>query len=403
MSGGADTFNMLVPYEGTLWSDYNAVRQDIALADHELLEINTTGQAISKFAVHHKLPFLQKLYEDGQAAFVSNIGALVEPMTKEDFRSGNAEKCVGLFSHSDQQAAAATLKCQVAGTSPKGTGGRISDALKANSFKSHSFSIAGTSTWSQGFDTNQEIIHRTEGAVRLASYGTVSPLLQNITKHKHSNVYCEEYAKSISNFVEASESLGTTLDATELQTTYAAPTGLAGQLRQVARLIAARESRNVERDVFWVNIGGFDAHSNAAEVLEENFQIINDAVEEFVGELQAQGTFDSVVIASESDFGRTLSTNGAGTDHAWAGNHFVIGGKVNGGQVYNDFPTSLLEGNDQDLGRGRLIPKYPWENMMVPIAEWMGVQENQHATVFPNLAKFDRAAHILPTSTLFKA
>merc|ERR1712178_314184 len=173
------------------------------------------------------------------------------------------------------------------------------------------------------------------------------------------------------------------------------------QFSQVARLIAAREERNVERDLFYVTIGGFDTHSDSAEVLEENFRHINDALQEFVGELRAQNIFDSVVIASESDFGRTLSTNGAGTDHAWAGNHFVIGGRVNGGRVFNDFPSSLLEGNDQDLGRGRLIPKYPWENMMVPIAEWMGVQEDQQATVFPNLANFDRQQHILAEGTLF--
>merc|ERR1711904_200837 len=119
------------------------------------------------------------------------------------------------------------------------------------------------------------------------------------------------------------------------------------------------------------------------------------ALRSFVGELKAQKVFDKTVLASESEFGRSLTSNGAGTDHAWAGNHFVIGGSVNGGHVFNDFPSSLLEGSEQDLGRGRLIPKYPWESMMVPIAGWMGVQESQHATVFPNLAKFDRASHIL--------
>jgi len=378
------------------------VRQDIALASHELLNITTVGQAISKFAVHHKLPFLRQLYNDGQAAFVSNIGALAEPMTKDGWKAGTTERCVGLFSHSDQQAAAATLKCQVAGTSPKGTGGRIGDALKETNYKTHSFSVAGTATWSQGFATHQEIIHHSQGAVRLDSYSSVSPLIKNITNHMHQNVYCEEYAKSLSNFVEASESLGTTLDATSLQTTYAAEHYLSKQLRQVARLIAAREDRKVERDLFYVNIGGFDAHSNSAEVLAENFKIIDDALQEFVGEMKEQNIFDSVVLASESDFGRTLSTNGAGTDHAWAGNHFVLGGKVNGGRVYNDFPSSLLPDSEQDLGRGRLIPKYPWENMMVPIAEWMGVQEGQHATVFPNLGSFNRAQHVLAKDALFK-
>jgi len=178
---------------------------------------------------------------------------------------------------------------------------------------------------------------------------------------------------------------------------------LARQLRQVATLIAARQERGVARDLFYVGLGGFDAHSNAAEVLAELFGSIDAALQAFVGELQGQGIFDNVVIASESDFGRTLTTNGAGTDHGWAGNHFVIGGKVNGGHVYNDFPSSLLDGHDQDLGRGRLIPKYPWENMVVPIAEWMGVQEEQHTAVFPNLASFDRAKHVLAKDTLFKA
>jgi cullin-associated NEDD8-dissociated protein 1 len=404
MGGGADTFNMLVPYEGRLWSEYQTVRQDIALAEHELLNITTAGQNISQFAVHHKLPFLQELYGKGQAAFVSNIGALVEPITKEQYKAGQGEKCVGLFSHSDQQAAAATLKCQVAGTSPKGAGGRISDALKAQNYQTHSFSIAGTATWSQGFQTNQEIIHHSEGAVRLQDFASVSPLLKNMTAKKHHNVYCEEYAQSIRNFVEASQQLGDTLDATVLETSYDANAGwLAKQLRQVARLIKAREARNVERDLFYVTLGGFDTHSLSGEVLDLNFEAINGALQEFVGELEEQGIFDSVVVASESDFGRTLSTNGAGTDHAWAGNHFILGGKVNGGRVYNDFPSSLLLDSEQDLGRGRLVPKFPWENMMVPIAEWMGVQEQQHTSVFPNLANFDRSEHILAKDTLFRA
>merc|ERR1711990_214557 len=115
----------------------------------------------------------------------------------------------------------------------------------------------------------------------------------------------------------------------------------------------------------------------------------------------AQKSFDSTVVVSQSEFGRTLTSNGEGSDHGWAGNHFVLGGGIRGGRVFNDFPTSLLQGNDQDVGRGRLIPKYPWENMMVPIAEWMGVEESRlSGSVFPNLANFDRAKHILAKDTL---
>merc|ERR1711912_179568 len=130
-----------------------------------------------------------------------------------------------------------------------------------------------------------EIIHHSEGAVRLASYDKVNTLLKNITNRTHHNIYCEEYAKSIRNFVQSSEELGNTLDAVNLETDYSASGGwLSKQLRQVARLISARNARQVERDLFYVNLGGFDAHSNSGEVLEERFEASNSALEEFVGE-----------------------------------------------------------------------------------------------------------------------
>merc|ERR1712113_720534 len=125
------------------------------------------------------------------------------------------------------------------------------------------------------------------------------------------------------------------------------------------------------------------------------------ALRQFVGELEAQSIFDSIVLATQSEFGRTLSSNGKGTDHGWAGNHFVLGGSVKGGRVFNDFPVSLLEGNDQDIGKGRMVPKYPWENVIVPVAEWMGLDSSQESAVFPNIANFNRSEHIISTHVLF--
>ena len=106
-----------------------------------------------------------------------------------------------------------------------------------------------------------------------------------------------------------------------------------------------------------------------------------------------------MTVATHSDFGRTLSFNGQGTDHGWAGNHFVLGGSVNGGQVLNDFIETFEFGNIMDAGRGRPIPKYPWESMMAPIAEWMGVTGPE--TVFPNLVNFDQSTRIIAKSALF--
>jgi len=401
LGGGADTFNMLVPVQCSLFNEYSIVRGDIALQPWQLHEITTTGQACAQFGIHHKLPFLKQLYDRSKAAFVSNIGSLVKPTTKQQFKQGGASRCVGLFSHSDQAQAAQTLKCQVAGAAPKGAGGRIADALASSQYRTTSFSVAGTAVWSQGFNTHIETISKSQGAVRLEKYGELQAVIGNITSRQHRNVYCEEYAQQLAEAIASSENLGGHLDNVTLQTQYPTVTGLSKQLHQVSRLIATREQRRAERDFFFVSLGGFDTHSDVNEILDEKFKEMDDALRDFVAELEAQNIFDSVVLTTQSDFGRSLTSNGAGTDHAWAGNHLVLGGGVNGGRVFNDFPASLLEGNEQDAGRGRLIPKYPWESMMVPIAEWMGMDDSQRPTVFPNLGNFNVSTHIISKTNLF--
>jgi len=143
-------------------------------------------------------------------------------------------------------------------------------------------------------------------------------------------------------------------------------------------------------------------HSNMKANLDRKFNEIDGALSRFVAEMEAQKIWNNVVFVTESEFARTLDSNGGGSDHAWAGNHFIIGGSINGGRIMNKFPASLRAGNDHDLGRGRMIPEFPWESMMVPLAEWLGLDADQETVTFPNLARFNRTQHIIPTGTLFK-
>ena len=85
------------------------------------------------------------------------------------------------------------------------------------------------------------------------------------------------------------------------------------------------------RDVFVAKIGGFDTHSDATATLATLLGDINDALASFVAEMQLQGVWDDVTVIASSEFGRTLVSNGLGTDHAWGGNCFVAGGSVRGG------------------------------------------------------------------------
>ena len=129
---------------------------------------------------------------------------------------------------------------------------------------------------------------------------------------------------------------------------------------------------------------------------------MNHGFKKFVAEMKAQNLFESVVMVTHSDFARTLTPNsGAGTDHAWAGNYVVAGGGIKGGKIFNSFPKSLLPGAEQDAGRGRLIPKFPFENFMLPIAQWMGLEESQFQQVFPNVGNFNSSSFIDKTN-LFK-
>merc|ERR1712060_53274 len=224
----------------------------------------------------------------------------------------------------------------------------------------------------------------------------------NITQQRHNNPYSDVFTQAFLDSIVTTENLGRVLLGAGLITDYARHGGLQRSLYQVAKLIAARDARAAERDFFFVQTGGWDMHSNMKASLANRFRDIDDALRGFVAEMEVQEIWDNVVFITSSEFARTLDSNGGGSDHAWAGNHIIAGGGVKGKRIFNKFPESLAIGNGADLGRGRMVPGYPWESMMVPIAEWMGMRPDQAPTVFHNLHSFNASEHIIPMTDLFK-
>uniref|UniRef100_A0A7S1F7N6 PA14 domain-containing protein n=1 Tax=Noctiluca scintillans TaxID=2966 RepID=A0A7S1F7N6_NOCSC len=387
MGGGADTWNMLVPQECELYQEYVGMRTDIALTPAELLQIDVSGQNCSKFGIHHSLSFLKELYDAGEASFVTNIGGLVEPTTMQDLNR-NGQRCAHLFSHNDQTRGAHTLKCQDAGTSAKGVGGRIADALLSQRIQVASFSMAGTATWSQGVSVKRESVAGVGELSSLTDYEFWRETVRNITSVQHANVYANAYTELFLDSIETYQEMSRLLKSAKLKTKYVEYAGLSRQLKQVAQVIVLQEGRQAERDLFYVDLGDFDHHSSVKTRLRQRLNEVNSALEGFVQEMRAQGVWNNVVVMSESEFARTLDSNGGGSDHAWAGNHFVIGGGLSGGKVLNRYPESVAAGNHRDLGRGRMVPEFPWESMVVPIAQWLGVDSDSLVTAFPNLHLF---------------
>jgi len=399
LAGGADTFNLLVPMNSmncSLYDEYVKVRTDLALKPSEVLQISTPGESCASFGVHGAFSFLKSLYKKGQAAFVSNIGNLAEPTTLEAFRKHEVTKCFGLFSHSDQQNGAQTLKCQDLGTSAMGAGGRLADALAAGSqsLTTASFSLAGASIWSKGVATEREIVDSNGDATGFKGFEKWRGAIDNITLQRHGNAFSEAYVRNFRKTIHSTENMARLLRGASLQTKYRTSNLAERELSQVAKFISTRVERKAERDFFFVSIGGWDMHKNMKDGLAQKFAEIDGALQGFVAEMEAQGVWKDVVLATSSEFGRTLDSNGGGSDHGWAGNHFVVGGSVKGGRVLNTFPDSLAAGGPRDLGRGRLIPEYPWESMMVPIGKWMGIEDAQMEHAFPNIQNFG-PSHII--------
>lgn len=408
LKGGMDSFQMLVPMDCPLYDEYATVRRGITLLPDEVHKIQAQNQPCSSFGIHPRLPYIKELYDDNQVTFVNDVGSLVEPLTPDMIgkgfhaKGGTGETCQGLFSHADQQRAAETLTCQYSTAEFKGAGGRIADAV-AKDYNTQSFSLKGQATWPQGFDVSGEVLGQNSGgASAFPEYERLQDIIDNITGTMHGNIYCEEYAKRFQQSISFNLGLEKQLENAELETDYEINgyKPLHSQLKKAATLISARVARQAERDFFFVEDGGWDSHKGVENALYGKFGDVNDALQQFVAELKAQGIFDNVVIVTHSDFARTLTPNSnAGTDHGWSGIQMVISGAVNGGLV-NPYPR-LAEGSEMDAGRGRLIPRYPLEGMMMPVAEWMGMEPSQASQVFPNIGNFN-SSHVITKGTLFK-
>ena len=162
---------------------------------------------------------------------------------------------------------------------------------------------------------------------------------------------------------------------------------LAGQLRTVASMIAARGDLGVKRQVFMVSMGGFDNHDGLIGQHEGLLAQVDFAMDAFYRSLLELGVANQVTTFTASDFGRTLASNGDGSDHGWGGHHFILGGAVNGGRFYGSAPEVSVDGNDQ-VGRGRLLPTVSVDEYSSTLATWFGVAPSELSSIAPNIGRF---------------
>ncbi|MBC7884515.1 MAG: DUF1501 domain-containing protein [Saprospiraceae bacterium] len=394
LGGGADSFNMIVPKSTSEYQSYAESRGNLALPFDSLLTINPLNVGGISYGLHPSLPGIQSLFDQGKICFINNIGTLLNPINKQQFEAGSIPIPLGLFSHSDQANQWHT------GVSDhrliKGWAGRISDLLYSvneSSKISMNISLAGINTF-QSSNKNVAYTINNEGATGLDGYGEMyaagparTTAIDKMFGRTYNDPFRDNYKSIFRGSLDASIHFQTAIDEIPEFNTNFSDTYLSGSFRMIAKIMAAREKLGFTRQIFFIDYGGWDTHDELLGEQNYLFDEVDHAISEFNAVTEELQLTNDVLTFSMSEFGRTLTSNGNGTDHAWGGNVFVMGGTVKGNRMFGQYPELSL-GNNLDIGGGVLIPTTPNDLYFAELALWFGVPPSDLTTVLPNLGKF---------------
>jgi len=410
-NGGNDSHNWVVPTDPAGYAAYQAARADLAWPLERLQPIGSGGQAAGRsFAMPEELAPIRKWYQTGQAAFVANVGPLMRPMTKADFNAGMALPSK-LFSHNDQLSTWQSLWPEGA---KSGWGGRMGDLLmSANAYPIFTaVSVTGNAVFLSGSNVNQYQVGP-EGPVSVGAlssssvFGSTSApaaMARTLARVGAGEPLQAEYVRVLQRGISSNKILS---DALQRVSVPAIPAtviplgvgssitlnndGLARQLQMVARMVAAGQGMGMRRQVFMVNMNGFDTHANQMRDQPSLMTRAALSIDYFLSTLASIGMLNNVTLFTASEFGRALMSNGAGCDHGWGSHHLVAGGMVAGSTIHGQFPD-LAAGSADDVGSGRLLPSASVTQFAAPLGRWLGLSATELSAVLPGLANFDAQA-----------
>lgn len=405
--GGNNGFNTFVPMSSSGYGTYTASRGNLALGQSTLLPLNGAASDGGMYGMHPSCPELAALFNKGNMAVVCNVGTLVQPMTAAQARAGSMPLPPQLFSHIDQTAQWMTSIPQ----SPEhfGWAGRLADLLASKGVGANlafNVNVGGTNSWQDGKSTLPYVLG-TDGAPTLD--GTHDPYHANGARITAMKALLSQAASDSSPMVQQYQSVLASADskvslvsnslmtAGDLKTQFPNPptdgihqgdSSLDAQLHEVARVIKAQPQIGDARQIFYVQILGFDTHNGELATQANLLKYVSTDVNNFFAAMGEIGMQNDVTLFTMSDFGRTLGSNGDGSDHAWGNHQLVVGGAVKGG-YYGTMP-SLAVGGADDFSSGRLVPTTSTDQYAATLAAWFGVQPGDLPGLFPNLKNFNQ-------------
>ena len=408
LEGGNDGNNSVVPNYNEGYDLYAAARQQqgLAIARASLLPITPAAMGGQVWGLNPNLVDLHTLWTQGKMAIACNVGCLVQPLTRATYQAG-APRPYQLFSHPDQAEQFRTSISSYRATT--GWGGRLADhtgALNMNPAIPMITSIAGANIFNNGLNTKPLIVGASptplNQVLTLNGFGTAADEFARRTAMNNARLHDLNYSmvQNASAITQQAVNVSQQLNQDPTLTVPFPTTSLGNQLSQVAKLIKVRTLLNMKRQIFFVQIGGFDHHSNQLNSHANLLRTLSQAVKAFYDETVAQGVSSRVTTFTMSDFNRTFHPAGSGSnvgsDHGWGGPYFVVGDSVLGGNFYGRptsngtfVPTMVVNtGDDADI-RGRFIPSVSVEQYAATLARWYGLAEADLPLVFPNINNFN--------------
>ena len=398
--GGNDANNLVVPIDTAGYTNYQTIRANLALAQASLLPLQIGGQA--NFGLHPNLPDMQALFNASKSplALLTNVGTLVQPTTRQNYQK-QASLPENLFSHSDQQEQWQTT--QLSGLPNAGWAGKVADKIQGLNVGAQFppiLSVAGNAIFCTG-DTTRPFTMSPGSTPGLSGFdssaaGQARFLATQQLLTFDTGISLVQAASAVTGqAIQEGLVLSTALkNIPAIQTVFPANNGLASQLKQVAQVMAARSALNIQRQIFFCSLGGFDTHSDQLPTQVALYSQLSPAMAAFYQATQELGVSNAVTTFTLSEFNRTFQPgSNAGTDHAWGSHQMIMGDAVKGNAFYGQFPTLALGGPDDTGSNGRWIPSTSVDQYAATLATWFGVSATDLPSIFPNLANF-------PTSNL---
>jgi uncharacterized protein (DUF1501 family) len=428
LGGGNDSFNTLLATDPSSWTEYqrwrNTGARPIALpaagaAGGVLPIVPYTLQAGRSFALHPNLAGARGLFDAGKLAIISNVGPITGPVDPSNYTTGVLPFLPpALYSHNDQTS---VWQSQSPEGASSGWGGRMGDLLLSGNGANAVFTTIaadGGSTWLSGANVIQYRASR-DGGVQIgllqpsanAQEQALAAIAKRIIERGSSHILETEVAAISRRSISAEQTIrasllprGTAAGAVPDSLALVNPAGitednpLAVQLQTVARIIGARTTLGINKQVFMVSLNEFDHHTD--QFADHNYRMrqLDQALSYFdsiLSNLNGVDMRSQVTAFTAAEFGRTFSTNGSGTDHGFGAHHFVYGGAVRGKDIYGAVPPSGV-GHGRDFGgKGAILPLNSVDQFGATLGKWFGMSDAQLLNIFPNLSRYNPSARNL--------